>query len=420
MKLNEYGKVLLIDDKYESFDEVISSFLREGIQVQFWKGEGELPSSIYNTRIVITDLDLGDTDMKKALGDMFYYQAVDALEKIPGPFMVVIVAREYEKADSSRLKRIYQEKLGVPFPGFIAKKGLTKDELTPARLEELINSLLAENEILDLILSWEEIFDKAKDGALVQITSGNTRNSIRSLIRILYKNSHEYLGAARCFVDEMSRLVSRETNHEEGCQRLANKIKVINELMPGKFVLTKEDHLLLNRLIFYKPPLNEEISTGDIFQTSDRFKYGVVLTPKCDIVQAKTSHYLICYGFPIRKMYFRNKQYPPHKNDPTITKLHSQKLPLKTIVESIEKRYLKEPPDSIPILWNFGAKEIGLCLDFNNVASVRKEEVKVPDRIARIDSPYIEEILHKYGNLVSRIGTLEINRSPTQIQKYLK
>jgi hypothetical protein len=422
MKLSEYGKVLFIDDKFNTISEVISSFIKSGIQVQFWKGEGEPPSSIYNVRVVITDLDLLDIDMKKALGDRFFYPVVDALKKIPGPFMVIIIAREFEKSDPSQLKRIYEEKVGLRFPGFISKKGLTKERLTPARLERLINAMLSKNDILDLILTWEEIFDKAKDGALCEITSGNTKNSVQSLVRILCYNSHENTGAARLFIEEMSRLVSRQSGQEKDCQILGNKIKTIDDKLPGKknYKLTKADHSLLSKLIFYKPLKNEEITTGDIFSTDNRFKYAVILTPRCDIVQGKTNQFLVCYAFPIRKMYFRNKEYPPHKSDPSILRLHLQNLPTNQIAKSIEKKYLKEPPDSLPILWNFSDKEIGLCLDFNNVVSVSKDTIKAWNRIARADSPYIEEILHKYGNLASRIGTLEINRSPTQIQNFLK
>jgi hypothetical protein len=34
-----------------------------------------------------------------------------------------------------------------------------------------------------------------------------------------------------------------------------------------------------------------------------------------------------------------------------------------------------------------------------------------------VDSPYIEDILQKYGSYVSRIGTLQINQSPFKLQE---
>jgi hypothetical protein len=75
------------------------------------------------------------------------------------------------------------------------------------------------------------------------------------------------------------------------------------------------------------------------------------------------------------------------------------------------------------VIWNFCPEEgiFGICLDFNNVESVEITEVKDKwKRLSRIDSPYIEEILQKYGSLVSRVGTLQINRSPFQLQESMK
>lgn len=397
--------------------------MEQGIQVQFWNGTGALPNSIYNVRVVVTDLDLYETDMKKALGDQFYFPVVGALRKIPGPFMVIIVAREFESDDPKKLKKIYAQIVGVPFPGFIANKGLTKAQLNPTRFEKLIDSLLERNDILDLILTWEEIFDKSKDDALIEITSNNVKTSVRSLVKILCKEFHENAGATREFVDEMTRLVSRRIGQREDFKKLVTKIESISKKIVKKksTFLTKEDCLLLSKLIFFRPLESEEIMTGDIFETHERFKYGIILTPRCDIIQRKTQKLLVCYGFPLKKLYFRNKSYPPHKNDPTIIKLYEKQHSVKEIAKYIEKRYLKEPlPDSLPILWNFTKKEQGICLDFNNVQSVDKNEIKKWKRIARLDSPYIEEMLQRYGSLVSRIGTPEIIRSPSHLQNVVK
>ena len=163
--------------------------------------------------------------------------------------------------------------------------------------------------------------------------------------------------------------------------------------------------------------------TGDIFETSEEFKYGIVLTPKCDLIQSKTKKVLVCYGFPLRKKYFRKRNYPPHGIDPVIAELHRNGHTMAEIVACIEKRYLKESlPMTLPVIWNFSPEDgtFGICLDFNNVQSIEITEVKKWKRLSRIDSPYIEEILQKYGSLVSRIGTLEINRSPLQLQGTIK
>ncbi len=423
MRLNDFGKVLFIDDDYETISEATTSFLKQGIEVQYWNGSDKPPVSIYNVRIIVTDLDLSNTDMKKALGDNFFIPVVDALSKIPGPFVTIIVAREFERSDVQALKRVYKQRVGVPFPGFIAKKGLTKARLQPARLDKLINSVLEKNEILSLLLVWEVLFDKAKDMALTEITANNVEMSIRALVKLLCKNCHENKGAARELVNEMMRLVSRRIIEIENFGELVEIITKINAtlLKTKTQFLTREDRLLYGKLIFFVPAKDEEFMTGDVFETQERFTYGVILTPKCDIMQSKTEKMLVCYGFPLKKAYFRNKEYPPHKNDPAIARLHKEQHKMNEIAKSLEKRYLKETlPEALPVLWNFSEKEPGICLDFNNVQSVDKSKIKTWNRIARIDSPYIEEILQKYGSIVSRIGTLEINRSSSQLQGVLK
>jgi hypothetical protein len=61
-------------------------------------------------------------------------------------------------------------------------------------------------------------------------------------------------------------------------------------------------------------------------------------------------------------------------------------------------------------------KTFGICLDFNNVESVSISELGKWKILARIDSPYIDEIIQKYYGLVCRVGTLEINRSPSLLR----
>lgn len=424
MKLSNVERVLFVDDDYKTIADVTSSFLEQGIQVQYWNGSGNLPDSVFNVRIVVLDLDLTDSDMKAAMGDEFYIPVVDALRKIPGPFIVIIVAREFDRKDPAKLKRMYRRRAGVPFCGFIANKGLTKEELDSVHLESLINSLLEKNGVLNLILAWEGIFDKAKDVALSEIAANNVERSIRALVKILCKNFGESEGAARELVDEMTRLVSRRTCERKDFKSLAKLVSEINNtlLKKAKFP-TKEDLLLYSRLIFYTPTEGEAVMTGDIFETAEKFKYGIILTPKCDLIQGRTKKVLVCYGFPLKKTYFRNKNYPPHKNDPVIAKLHEEQHSMIDIARSVEKRYLKGTlPNALPVMWHFSPRKgtQGICLDFNNVQSVEIAEVKKWKRLARIDSPYIDEILQRYGSLVSRIGTLEINRSPSQLQDFLK
>lgn len=425
MKLNEVGKVLFIDDDYGTIAEITSSFLQKNIQVQYWNGSGSLPKNIHNARVVVTDLDLTNSNLKEAMGDTFFFAIVDAVSQIPQPFLLIFVAREFDPRDTRKFKRAYKVRAKTPFLGFLSKKGLTKAKLNPKALKSLIDSLLENNEILELILTWETLYDRAKDAALNEISIGNVENSIRTLVKILCNNCHENKGATRELIDELSRLVSRNSIQNEDFENLVKIIDGINEAQVNE-KSTNHDLLLLSKLIFYRPAEEEAIMTGDIFETNERFKYAVILSPKCDLMQSKIEKALVCYGFPLKKAYFRNKHYPPHKNDSVIVSLHKSHK-MCEIADAIEQRYLgKDLPSSLHVIWNFTEKEQGICLDFNNVQSIDLHEIKewkklkIWRRLCRIDSPYMEEILQKYGSLISRVGTLEIKSSPPMMQGLLK
>lgn len=420
MSTNDVGKVLFIDDAYETIAEVTSSFLQNNIQVQYWNGSGILPKNIRNVRIVVTDLDLTNSNMKAAMGETFFFSVVDAVNQIPQPFVLVFVAREFDPKDPKTFRKAYKTRTSSTFPGFLSKKGLTKAELNPTALKEIIDTFLEKNEILKLILKWETLHDKAKDAALNEIVIGNAENSIRTLVKILCNNCHEHQGATRELINEINRLVSRKSLQTEDFENLVKIVTGISKTQVKK-ENTKQDLLILNKLIFYHPADKEDIMTGDIYQTAERFKYGMILSPKCDLMQSKIQKALVCYGFPIKKTYFRNKDYPPHKNDSVIVKLHKKDCKMSEIAKTVGERYLgKDLPSSLQVIWNFTEKEHGFCLDFNNVQSVDLEEIGKWKILCRLDSPYIDEILQKYGTQISRIGTLEIKNNPLSLQKIMK
>jgi hypothetical protein len=148
------------------------------------------------------------------------------------------------------------------------------------------------------------------------------------------------------------------------------------------------------------------------------------MTPACDLVHAKTTKVLTCFAFPICGKYFEDPEYPPNKIDPAIKKRREKGLGVSEIAASLKERYIARKqnlPDHLYLLWNFrdGKETLGICFNFHDVRSIEKEELKKWKRLCRLDSPFVEEILERYGKLVSRIGALEINRSPEQLRDSL-
>jgi hypothetical protein len=98
-------------------------------------------------------------------------------------------------------------------------------------------------------------------------------------------------------------------------------------------------------------------------------------------------------------------------------------MKVENMKEYMKNRYLKGKslPSKFHAIWNFRdeAGACGICFDLSNVRSTEIENVKKWKRVSRLDSPFVEELLEKYGHLVSRIGTLAINLSPDQLRDSL-
>jgi hypothetical protein len=186
----------------------------------------------------------------------------------------------------------------------------------------------------------------------------------------------------------------------------------------------KEHISMNNKLMFYQTH-GETVWTGDIYKTTGLPKYddyAIVLTPVCDLVQNKTAKVLTCIGFPVVETYFKDKKYPPYIIDNAVKDVALKGQEEKT-AEYIKNRYMLGKPklsDSLFFLWNFEDEEknFGLCFNFNNVQTIDGLEIDSKWRkVCRLDSPFIQEMLEKYGRFASRVGTPEINFSPLKLNE---
>lgn len=139
---------------------------------------------------------------------------------------------------------------------------------------------------------------------------------------------------------------------------------------------------------------------------------------------------------------FFSFEYPPYRVDPFIAdkvkNLEQKKLAAESQkkaepnraknidaeIQNEEKSLIKQACEhysndcklyeSLYILHNVKDKDnfLRICFDFNNMKTVEKSELADWDRICRLDSPFLEEFLQKYGNHVFRIGTMPINKPP--------
>jgi hypothetical protein len=410
------GKILIVDDKYDdAIAEAIKALMEKGISVQYWNGKGEYPKTIRNIRVVIIDLDLTSLGTRTP-GPEFYSPAVKALNKIPGPFLVIIMALDFNRDDPSNLESA-SGYYNIPIFGFVAKEGLTKEEEreNPDLLVNLVTSWVNQKKILNLILLWESVVDRAKDLALTDLT----KNEVEGVMVNLIKSICEDLGedsATRELAGILLRFVSRRINEGEDFGRLANLVCELNRGASPQpsTAQSQQRSVIYNRLMFFKPESGEKPWTGDIYKTEDKYQYAIVLTPACDFAHGETNTARTCFGFPSNENYFQDPEYPPNKFDQKAIQICKTQGKT-TFLEFMRSRYLRgrKLPENLYMLWNFSdGDESCLCFDFNHVHSLSLEAIQKWKRVCRLDTPFIDNMLEKYGRQVLRIGTLDINKSP--------
>src|SRR2546428_11685508 len=81
------GKILIVDDEYDSVADAVKQLLEAGVPVAYWDSYAE--RDFLNIRAVILDIDLAHLGNKSG-DETYYYAAVDALRRIPGTPLVVI------------------------------------------------------------------------------------------------------------------------------------------------------------------------------------------------------------------------------------------------------------------------------------------------------------------------------------------
>lgn len=412
------GRILIVDDEYdEKIEKAVNALVNDGLPVQYWNGKDQLPETIRNVRVVVLDLDLGGVGIRSP-GLTHYGLAVQALNKIPGPYIVVIMAEDFIKEDPANLVQAYNESYGRPICGLVAQKGLTKDEEVhnPSLLKQLIIQSIANKDILRMAFLWEDVIDKATDLALIDLMPEEVESTIITIIKTFCREMGND-AASRELINLLMRLVSRRVSVGKPFDDFKNLVDVLNRKRSAASATEKAE--IYNRIMFYTPELGEKPWTGDLYKVANQEKYcdyALVLNSPCDLAQNKTWSFRVSFGFIVKPEHFEDLDYPPYKIDHAIVE-RRKKNPAESI--NALKRYARDRysnstklPDSLFMLHNLKDQEIfvKLCFDFNNVKSVDETEIREWRRIARLDSPFLEELLQEYSHHSFRIGTMPINK----------
>lgn len=418
------GKVLIIDEKFDQIKGFISELVEKNVPVQYWNAVEPLPSSINNIRIVLLDLDLTSSGLPRT-NIYDYYPAADALSLIKGPHLILILSTDYIPEDAENLKEAYLARYGTPLSGFVEGiTGLTK-KATTDELYSKIQEIISAEKVFEIILTWEKMLELGKDEALRKFAEKEFEKELFHFLKSLYtdfgKNS-----MSREFVGNMMRFVLRYMNKGVDFEKLSGILKSIDY----NSISTSPDLLLSNLQMYHIPEPTESLWTGDILKLKsdimpdEKFqRYAIVLTPPCDFSQNDIDKILLCEGFSLDGPTLRDPQHPLYKIFPEFKPLPAIGIPQSEYNENLQKslRSMKKIPQRIYKIWNFTEDKnnfFGIGFDFQSIKSVKKEELSSNFvRVGRLDSPYAEEVLQKYGLHSTRLGMPTTNSPHIEGQK---
>jgi len=426
MTLKIPGKVLVIDNRYEDVRDIITSLWRDGQGIVFLDtlpSEEAIPS---NVRLIILDL------MLREDGDIQpedYEQAALALYRISKRTSFFLVAvwsihvdpQDVEQASQvvDTLKRAYRDVAGSEFStSFFKPFG---KNIGQQQLEQEIQGWVVSNPQAGLVFKWEDAVEDSRDGAVSKLVDiGGIDAIVRSMAQELGEQA-----VPREMLNLLNRILVRHASKEDRVRTLSPLVSSI--LTGGTVALPSyEWYARFHHLQTYFPVHESEpLWTGDILKRTSSGgpleEFAIVITPACDLAQKRPTGIKVAYGI----QFDRIPEYAvDDENVPAIAKLFG-----KTIKGKYKKRGViikslatgSDLPERFKVLYFLktspdAGNYFHVLFDFSRIDSLPCERhgsgnFGVPQgwqRLCRLDSPYIEDLLQKYSTFSSRVGTPSI------------
>ena len=356
----------------------------------------------------------------------FYLPAAEALGKIEGPYILFIFADGYDSTkDVKGLSDAFLAKHKKSLNTIGKITGIEKDELDVNKIIKKIKAGFEETDILKMVLTWDGLLNDAKDRTLLKLSEKDFESEIQEFIRSIAKGIDDN-SLSREFVNTMIRFISRYVNIGSEYEELGKLLKRIKNSKAGD----TENPILQHLQMYYKPEISEKVWTGDIYRMDSTIEgddakfwnYSLVLTPACDIAQQekkKLETFHFCEGCRLDVESVKDEDHPFRRN------VKSFKFPKKGILtsdtkfdEEIQNQLWiasQNLPERYFVVWhlkNDDEKYFGVCFDFQRLKSLKIDdfESKGNDkRMCRLDSPFVDELLQKFGSHAYRLGTPDIN-----------
>jgi hypothetical protein len=399
------GKLLVLDDKFESIQPLLTELVRYGVPIVFWNPTTQIKPSTTNVRVILTDINLLglETVTRGSYDDL-----AAKLKDIPGPFVVMFVSVNFDKDDSvNMLKEAYRDVTNKDLPGIALGVNFDKTQAQEvlAEIPDKIRAVLSEQHLFNIILLSETLLNQGTDKVLSELTRKEFEAAVQTLLKSIIDDTGKE-SVAREFVVLLSRLLTRNMESSPQYAQLKNAIEEL--LRTGTLpTTTTSESWIQNKRMYYVPDQKEDHWTGDIFLTNSSNslqQYAILITPACDISQGKKlTYYKFCYGVAVtEKDLLTNFQHP----------LYSMDKSLGTNAAMAIQKYLKRmgtPQRMYPLnhfLDDTGDDSRTLVLDLQAVQSLTPEELNSKGwiQVMRLDSPFVEDLLQKYGSYSYRLG----------------
>ncbi|MDG6920888.1 MAG: hypothetical protein JRN59_05105 [Nitrososphaerota archaeon] len=399
------GKLLVLDDTFDSIRPLLMELVKNGVPVVFWNPSSGIKPSTTNVRVILTDINLLglETVTRGSYDDL-----AAKLKEIQGPFLVMFVSVNFDEEDSVKmLKEAYHDVTNKDLPGIVLGINFDKTQAQEvlSEIPARIRSVLSEQRLFSVILLSETILNQGTDRVLSEMTRKEFEAAVQALLKSIIDDTGKE-SVAREFVVLLSRLLTR--NMESSPQYVQLKATIEDLLGGGAMSATPaSESWIYNRRMYYVPDQKENHWTGDIFLTNSSNpmqQYAILITPACDISQGKKlTYYKFCYGVAVTESDLQtNFQHPIYQMDKSLGTNSTLAI----------QKYLKRegtPQRMYPLNHfqdNKGDDSRTLVIDLQAVQSMTPAELdsKGWTPLMRLDSPFVEDLLQKYGSYSYRLG----------------
>jgi hypothetical protein len=182
--------------------------------------------------------------------------------------------------------------------------------------------------------------------------------------------------------------------------------------------------------IYEDDPSVPSIATGDIFSSIVEFglpgSAGIVLTPMCDLAQEKIDLVKMAVAIPFKnyleqtlipEIFRSEKEYREEiEKDPAAfgqsylsdkgKRVDSKTLRLVKEMQRVLRNVAPRKPSQYYLPGKDDPRQ-GFLVDFSFILSVQSERLRQIAQLARLKSPWREQLLSRYVSYSSRVGVLD-------------